>query len=446
MNPCLLLDCGATRIKAALLDLPDGLLRERRDYTPPPSVATIHGRYELPIDAILSQFNEICTTYFQLAGNLHGIFLCSQMHGFALQDISNRTIVTNYISWQDERSLETINGEQTFSRLSVLTGKRYRAITGMPPRPGLPYFNLAHLVKEQGLQGEFRLLSLPDIVSGGDRAHLTMLAGTGFFDLTSGAPSHELIEIFNEFTGNHIDLSFPGKLGETEAVSVWKHVSGLEIPIFPGVGDHQTALLGAGVRKATDCSVNVGTGAQVSVIAPPWHPDTDRRPYFQGDELSTITHIPAGRSLVAFVGFLEECSGGFVHSRAYWSQLESLTADEILSSDLEINLAIFKSAWHFNSGGDIKGISESNFTLHNFLASLIKSLALQFVAAIKVIDPDNKTDRIVLSGGIPQKIRAFIKVLEELCAVEVVLSVDEEETLAGLKELVLLNIKSNKGN
>lgn len=432
MKPFLLLDFGATRVKAALFDLQEAVLRERRDYMPPEPVVHEFGRYELPVQELRSQFHDICDTFFKLAGGLEGIFICSQMHGFALQDLSNGEVVTEYISWKDERSLEKLGTDSAYMALLATVGARYRTITGMEPRPGLPYFNLAHLVRERGLRGRFRLLSLPDLFTGGERAHLSMLAGSGFFDLAAAKPSIELLELLKDFTGADFVISFPIPVSEKEVVAIWQYSSGTDVPIFSAVGDHQCALLGAGVRKTCDLSVNIGTGSQVSVIAPLWQPDTDYRPFFQGLTMATITHIPAGRALAAYLNLFKQCGSG---ASPLWSAIEQLSAEEIIAATMAVDLAIFKSAWRYRGGVSISGITEANITTAGFLAGLVKGLAVQYPAAMQYIDPERRTSRLILSGGVPRRIPALAKVLAELCQMEVVLS-DEEETLAGLKKLI----------
>ncbi len=69
----------------------------------------------------------------------------------------------------------------------------------------------------------------------------------------------------------------------------------------PPIGDHQAALLGAGLQPR-DLSINIGTGGQVSVLAQESDPvplGVKKRKYFGDQCLHTVTHLLAGRHLAA---------------------------------------------------------------------------------------------------------------------------------------------------
>ena len=93
----------------------------------------------------------------------------------------------------------------------------------------------------------------------------------------------------------------------------WAHSAG-RVPIYVGIGDHQCSLLGAGLVERHTLSINLGTGAQVSTLEDKWTPqEAETRPYFSGQMLNTITHIPGGRALAercALPSARREADGG----------------------------------------------------------------------------------------------------------------------------------------
>ena len=74
--------------------------------------------------------------------------------------------------------------------------------------------------------------------------------------------------------------------------------------MFTGVGDQQASLYGTELETGK-IVVNIGTGGQVAGFQEPSQPkgNFQVRHYFEGKEIRTITHLPSGRALSAFVEF-----------------------------------------------------------------------------------------------------------------------------------------------
>ncbi len=267
MNNFLLIDFGASRVKSAITDIKNGFFSDIKDYPSPRNISQKPNNYEVSLLDIKKQFLSICNFYFnKLKINFEGIMVCSQMHGFALLDKNNKPI-TNYISWKDERSLETINDVDTFNLLNKQLVGNFKKITGMKPRPGFPFFNSIHIAKKLGLK-QVRVITLPDWLSlacddSNFLSHDSMLAGLGFFDIAKRQTSNELLKLAKQFSGADFFFNLPAGIDE---ISGYWHNGFKKIPIFLGVGDHQCAVLGAGNLPNKSLSINIGTGSQVSVI------------------------------------------------------------------------------------------------------------------------------------------------------------------------------------
>ena len=364
---------------------------------------------------------------------LAGLYLCSEMHGFVLTN-ENGTAKSNYISWKDQR------GRARVEELSQRFGSTFLSRTGMRPKAGLPIVNLADVALGLGLQGRARLLSLAEwlCASGEDRvdvAHPTVLAGSGLWDLSTRAPWDDAIEWCQEKCGLSISLARPAN--GLEVASNLK-INGDSIPVFTGVGDHQCALFGAGLSAAGVLSVNIGTGSQVSLISSRQIDGVEFRPYFAGQLLNTITHIPAGRVLNTYVDFISSIRNS-ENSDETWSKISKLTLQQVLGSSLVFDLAVFEGAWRaeprVNQIGSITGISEKNWAESEYLASLLRCHAEQYVQAIKKMDPATKANSILLSGGVAQKLPVLTEYLKVRAKREVLLSSEAEETLKGLCKL-----------
>ncbi|MFA5161959.1 MAG: hypothetical protein WC421_06905 [Elusimicrobiales bacterium] len=422
----LLCDFGATNVKTAIVDLDSGRFRLARRFDAAPSRGK--GPFcEAPLKKLSRQFGDILD-YYSGRGGFEGVFISSQMHGFAVVDGNFRPL-TDYISWKDERSLLPVKGRPFFPALERQSGVLFRRETGMRLRPGLPFANLAYLARTGAVRAG-RVITLPDwladISGKSERAsHGTMLAGLGLYNIYKKAPSAALLDL----CGGKFSLNRAA--GPAVPAGHWG-----KIPIFCAVGDHQCAVLGAGNTEKT-LSVNMGTGSQVSHICQARRSAVEQRPFFDGLLLDTITHIPCGRALEKFAGFADGLRGGGDFMRAYFS---ALTAEKIAASSLEIDLAFFKSAWNYSGGAKITGIGD-NLTPENYAASLARCLLVQYVEAARAVDPQGRLKEWILSGGAARKLKPAAAFLAKLTGRKIVPAAPADETFLGLRALAVMRAR-----
>ena len=426
MSVSLLLDFGATRIKSALVNEETGKLSciESRGCTAP---VNKQGRFEIPLKNLTADFLSICTNYAQRA-NFARVFVCSQMHGFVLADKDGRAL-TDYISWQDESVFLPCEGkESSWSLFSAQFGEPFKDITGMRLRAGFPAVKILDFVRRNP-GGYIKVLSLPEalLLSGKPyhKAHITMAAGSGCVDFSSQEPSADMIRFFSRMGGG-VEVSF-NEICRDVVPAGEINVSGRWLTVYTGVGDHQCAVLGAG-NNQDSLSFNIGTGSQVSAVCgrTPVTPDTERRHFFAGQELQTITHIPAGRVLAALTGFFKTLTG-----RDGWASFNAVSLEDIKNASLHFNLAFFPDAWGFNKeGGSVTGLTASGLTEKNFWASLFASFAVQYVKAARLFTPARKY--AVLSGGKLAKNPVLAQFLQQQLQMPVKIADVSDETLIGL--------------
>lgn len=426
----LLIDFGASRIKSALLV--DGKISDVQSHDSIEPCVLEDKKFEVDILKIKEKFLNIAKNYYDKV-KFEGIFICSEMHGFALLNEKNEPI-SNYISWKDERCTNKIDDVSSLDLLKTKLGKTFFEKTGMNPRACYPIFNLFHMIRENKIK-KAKIVSLPEWLcccsdNSLNVAHCTMSAGLGFYNIISNTFDEELIKAV---AGENVELSF-NKPSQKVEIGGYLTLDEMNIPIYTGVGDHQCAVLGAG-NDENSISVNLGTGSQVAMINLD-NKICEKRPYFNEETLSVITHIPSGRALNQYVGFLENINP----DKNFWQELDKISLEEIKNSTLEFDLAIFTSAWGYTNGGSIKGISEKDFDLTNYLASLLKSYILQYKKAIEFLKPSSKFDKIILSGGVANKLPIIKDYLKEIMEYNVVLSGNKfDETFVGLKKLVEQN-------
>ena len=417
----LLIDFGASRVKTAINQGDE--IFDIQNFDPVKPYDIENKKFVVSLNDIKKLFIKIVDKYSSRY-QIDKILMCSEMHGFAVLDENNNPL-SDYISWKDERCLNKINGTSSFEYLKNNYGKMFFEITGMKERPCYPFFNLFEYLKDRKYK-KIKIVSLPEFIcaTGGNSlnvSHPTMAAGLGFYNIYENKFDKRLIQIFEkEF---NVELLF-NEVSKKVTTAGYINSNGQNISIYTGVGDHQCAVLGAGNTDET-ISLNLGTGSQVGMINSK-SAVSEKRPFFNDKLMSVVTHIPSGRSFNAYIKFLYEINP----DRDFWKMLSDITLDEIKNSTLEFDMAIFQSAWNFIDYGFIKGINEQNLTLKNYLASLLKKYISQFEEAINFIG--DKRDKIILSGGVAQKIPVIKEYFDKKGYKTLITDVKIDETLNGL--------------
>lgn len=426
----LCIDFGASRVKAVLHV--KGEFFSPMDYAPVAPCRMDSHYFEVSPSSLISLFEFIVQKYSK-EYILKGILLCSEMHGFILQNDAG-DFIGNYISWQDNRANEIVDGESTFEFIKKRL-PNFKQHTGMSIRCGLPAINLLHLLRTGDLsQGNYRVLSLPEIF-GASHIHTTLLAGLGIWDIYKNMFYRDLMNLYKEF-GLSISTNIP-------CSQILKTGQFRGIPIYTALGDNQTALLGTSLKNE-QVILNLGTGSQIAYIDDfRQNINLDQRPYFDGKALSLLSHIPSGRALNCFMGILEECIKWAKGTKNSWDLLMDISLEEIKHSTMTFDLAVFESAHGFVQGGKIIGIMEKEFSIRSYLASLLRSYIDQY---LKIIDDyDVPTKNILLSGGIPKKLPVVRQYLADSLNQTIFLSESSiDETLEGLK-IIISKCKLSEG-
>ena len=419
---CLLMDFGASRIKSAVFDSQKNLLFGLQDMVPAVPVIQQNGMFEVDPAELCKLFDKIvvqCTEHYPV----DIIALCTEMHGFVLLDEHNNYL-SNYISWQDER--ETFASEKMFPEFSAaFPAENYLNKTGMFISSS-PVISLLHVL-QQHRGKKIKIAGMPEILADihgktCNTAHISSAAGLGMWNLADEKMDEEIIAYVQQKCG--CKLTFNRVVSTLECAGYYH-----DIPIYCGLGDLQCAVIGSGNDENT-ISVNLGTGSQVSWIGR--HASgLECRPLYNGKMMQTITHIPSGRALNKFIGFLSELAP----QRDFWSELKDLTFADIANANMTFDLSIFSGAYLYKNGGAICNIRENDFSVKNYLASLLKSYLDQYVKIIDSFSPD-KNIKILLSGGIPGRLPVIASFISEKTGLEVKSSNVKEETLEGLKKIV----------
>ena len=126
------------------------------------------------------------------------------------------------------------------------------------------------------------------------------------------------------------------------------------LSVYSGIGDNQCAIFGSYLNDK-DVIINMGTGSQIAKIDElNTNAKMEQRPYFDNKNLSIITHIPSGRALNCFIGFINDCFSYANSKLSAWNLLEEITIKDIMESSIEFDLNVFESSYKFLTGGGYK--------------------------------------------------------------------------------------------
>jgi sugar (pentulose or hexulose) kinase len=404
------IDIGATFIKAAWLDVRDGIVGNERRLPFPSFIPNLPTSYrEVSPDEILIKVYEILSGIVETGKKCDGLLISGQMHGFVLVGKQGDSR-SNFISWQDTRCLDADHGNtgSFFEIAGRLLGKEKISVLGNELRPGLPIATLFAMDKQGMLERGCWPASLPDYVAyrlTGKRGpiHSTLAAAHGMLDVTKLNWHQSSIR-----TLNLEHLIFPEVTNEL--VRVGKCELGSQcLPVYTPIGDQQAALFGVGLEEG-EISVNVATGSQVSMITSESTPGAwQLRPYLGKKWLRTVTHLPAGRSLNKLVElFLELSADDKTNLDEVWA-LIARKCDSVKIDRITANITFFPCP--LGNEGSFTGLNESEISVGHFLLAACRSMAENYKHAADLISVTG-WKRVVLSGGLIQKFPALVREIE----------------------------------
>lgn len=332
------------------------------------------GHREVDTSLILNQVELLLEALLPHAADCEAIMFSGQMHGFVIQG-TNTT--SNYISWLDQRS------QETFADLRRRIGDDAYQRLGNELRPGIALTTVFWLNQQRPLQNS-TVSSLPAYIAA-RLCHAepceepTQAAALGMMDLTTMAWDRQLMAQLGLEA-----LTFPSLRPYTRPIGHWRG-----IPVYPAVGDQQCSLAGT-LLQPGELSINVSTGSQMATLATTLAGGRHQtRPYFDGQFLRTITHLPAGRALDGLHRLFSST----------WEEVEAAVR-ATLSTDLRANLCFFPGP--FGDRGSLANLHEGNMTLGHVFRAAFESMAGNYHQAAHWLDAASPS-AVVFSGGLVQK-------------------------------------------
>ncbi|HHX45651.1 MAG TPA: hypothetical protein GX714_16970 [Chloroflexi bacterium] len=392
------LDVGTTSVSAVALDmeaarplatvsLPHGAGR----------AGAAPGRAELDLDALWGAAQEALGAVAARAsgaGSIGGVGVTGQMHGLALVR-PDGTPLAPAITWQDQRATERdatgksylqrfteeAGGAAAFVRMGALPATGYlgpslywlRRHGRLPPPPAI-----ACLIPDAIVA---RLTQSPPVTDP------TNAASTGLFDVLSGTWDRDVLRRLALPPEPLAPVRASGEAAGTLAEGVARRV-GLPagMPVSVAIGDNQASYIGS-VREATDTVlVNIGTGAQASVLTDAFAhvPGIEARPFPGGRYLLVGAGLYGGASYALLRGLFQrigEAFWGTGEDAALYERMNALAARVPPGSDgLRCTPLFAGTRTDPEVRGSFQGMSIDNMTPGHLARALLEGIAEQLAA------------------------------------------------------------------
>ncbi len=441
------IDIGASYCKSALIDTKKRAIYYTR--VPMPSLSSPAHSPDLIketsmgaiTDAVLASIKEIIG---KAPGSIDAVGVAGQMHGILFVDGQNEP-VSNFISWQDARTTELMPGE-TVSYLDYLKKKLsgYRHLTGTGLRSGMLGPMLFWWAQNGLIDDNYKKVSfLSDyFVSFFTDSEIlcdhTQAAGSGVYNLKNKQWLKEFISTANLSESIMPEIVDSGTMAGKTSKS-FGSISGISegIPVYVSVGDYHASLFSSGFDRFS-VSLNVGTGAQVSLMTetPVISPNFETRPFFGGYFTKTIPGLPGGRNLSLFNNFVNETIQlftGRMPEKDVLTELDRLSLLQGEETTVICNPNFYGSCTNSKKSGFFR-LKCQNLKITDFFQALLKGVVGEYRNALDIISDDEckkQLNSVLLSGGVVQKSRYMVKLIERHFGMDVRMSRFKEEAAVG---------------
>lgn len=318
-----------------------------------------------------------------VTGNMHSFFL-----------VRDNEVVTNIITWQDERALEEYRGGMSyvdyinnnfaplFSKYQYLVSPGYAVTSLLPLMNSIDikdcslHFAPDFIIKE--LLGE---IPFRDILTDHSLAH-----SSGLYDLENKEWNFRLIKALG-----YDRISFP-ELGEPGYYlgCVGKHIPALQgVPVYLGMGDNQASVLGAIAHASYTASPNnsgsvgggeqsplvlsIGTSGQVSAVVKEIKVDSkylDYRPFLDNHYLLVGASLAAGKTIEMLKEFIQKSLASVCKEKISDQDAYQIIENSIQEySPLHFRTTLNGTRYNPQMRGMIKNIDLNNFTIENLVTA-----------------------------------------------------------------------------
>lgn len=337
--------------------------------------------------------------------DIGSIGLTGQMHGIVYVDEQGRGVSPLY-TWQDGRGdLPDFEGKSVCQLLREQQGIKaasgYGVIThlyllkkGLVPPQAVSFCTIADYLG-MALTGRTRPL-----------LHGSQAASLGLFQGETLTFREDLVRPWG------MDPSFfPEVTGELKLLGEFRG-----IPVSVSLGDNQASFFGS-VRRAEDTLlVNVGTGAQISVLFPRFVdlPGLEARPFLGNTVLLVGATLCGGAAYAALEGFFREyaVAAGAPDVPQYAVMQSLLEAQEDLSSPWQVRTTFSGTRENPREAGSIQGIRRENFHPAQLIRGVLSGMAQELYQLYETMHRELGVSRsLLVASGNGVRQNAFLQTI-----------------------------------
>lgn len=390
------IDVGGTFLKGSVLDTGSENTGRVIRSSGPELTFSEDGGATLDPAALIKAVRSLVTDLIKDQRIYEGILLTGQMHGFVMTDDEGHP-KTEVVTWRDDLQRKgDVASSSEF--LSQRINQQFLVEVGGELRAGIP---LAGISTRLSLGSQFEGLTPHSLISFVAHClcnkftdpvmHNSDAAAHGFLNLHTNSWHHSLLEQCG-ISGLHLPRVTKSleEVGKCQATG---------LPVYVAIGDHQAALYGVGLEIG-ELSLNIATGSQVSVISSNISTKGQTRPYFDDMFLSTVTHIPAGRSLNVLMRLVGELTNK--SEDELWEEI-GVACEKQAPTELRTALSFFSNAQ--GSEGYIKNIRENEFNVGSLFNSAVSAMAENYDHFSRVVSGGSIPENIVISGGLVSRFK-----------------------------------------
>lgn len=421
------IDIGTTTVSAVVLDKEKEIVLASRTISNDSFISTGHEWEKMQdVGKILEKAQGVLEELLGLYPEAETIGLTGQMHGILYVDEEGRAVSPLY-TWQDQRgTLPEFSGKSVTDYVKEKCGLTVFAGYGLVT-------HLYNVKKQIVPDGAVSFCTIPDYLGmrlTGRKApllHISMAAALGFFDVEKGGFAKEKAEQAG------MDVSFlPEVTGDFAVLGYFK---GRKVTV--AVGDNQASFLGAVGFEKNTLLVNVGTGAQISVLSDCFYETCgiEARPLAKGKFILAGSSLCGGRAYAILEKFFREyvrmsdgraVSQYGIMEKAGWEAYEKpdpMTAQTTFNGTRMLP----------QLRGSIENLNEDNFTPGGMVCAVLGGIARELYDMFKEIQKGTgiEAKRIVASGNGIRKNPLLQRIFEDMFDSALSLARYEEEAACG---------------
>lgn len=358
--------------------------------------------------------------------DIKAIGLTGQMHGILYLDREG-TCISPLYTWQDERANIPCEDGKT-----ITESIREKCGLDVPAGYGLAthLYNTEKGIVPDGAKSLCTIMDYLGMVLTGRKnpcIHISNAAGLGFFDVAKGVFDIDSIRMCG------MDPMILPEI--TDQVMLLGYHKG--IPVMTALGDNQASFKGAVGEEINTYLINIGTGAQISVLSDRYYeaPGSETRPFSGSRYLIAGSSLCGGRAYAMLENFFRSyLQDSGQQCEPQYDVMEILARNRNQSlPELTVQTTFRGTRENPSLRGSITNIGEDNLTPGNLIYGVLKGMVSELYEMYgSIYRSTGKEMRYLrVSGNAVRKNQVLKEIIRETFMAEPVMVENEEEAACG---------------